>query len=246
MIKKIFSISLLVAISTAALYSCRKSDQSTGDATLNYFPLKFGKYVTYDVDSINYYGPSCTEVKVSMQMKYVITDTFLDSRKRLTYLLDVYSRPYEGAIWHQSNVIFVTPTPAGLLYTQDGTQYVKMTFPVKEGTTWKGNQYATTDDSLFSYLKGWNYKYTDYNRSYYTGGYRGVNFDNTVSLLLNDESVNYPTYDSGVHAYRTFAKEVYAYNVGMIYKEWTHWTYKPGRADCKSGYSVIMRAIDHN
>ena len=47
-------------------------------------------------------------------------------------------------------------------------------------------------------------------------------------------------------SYRTYAKEVYAYNVGMIYKEWTHWTYKPNHAQCVNGYSVIMRAIDYN
>ena len=59
--------------------------------------------------------------------------------------------------------------------------------------------------------------------------------------------MNYPAIDSNVYAMRTYAKEVYGYNIGMIYKEWVHWTYTPNHdGACVKGYSVIMRAIDYN
>ena len=242
MIKKILTILLLVAMPLVALFSCRKMNTNTGDLTRNYFPLQYGKYVTYAVDSVYYYGSAGVKQEVKSQMKYTITDTFRDQKKRVSYIMDVYSRPYDGADWHALRVILVTPTSNSLLYSQDGVQYIKMMFPISEGLSWPGNQNAQLNDPVFAYLKDWNYMYKNYHLSYFDGF---VNFDNTVSILEDNEHVNYQNVDSALAGYDTYAKEVYAYNVGMIYKEWTHTTWIDSSQN-KSGYSVIMQAIDHN
>jgi hypothetical protein len=233
----------VVAICIVSFFSCRKVTVSTADATRNYFPLQFGKYVTYDVDSIYYIDTSCLKLEVKSQMKYAVTDTFRDNQYRLSYIMDVFTRPYDGGIWQPSTVILITPTTDSMLVTQDQTQYIKMVFPVVNGGSWLGNSNAVIQNSTFAYLANWDYTYQNYHLSYNNGL---VNFDNTVTVLEDNESQNYPSVDSQVSAYRTYAKEVYAYNVGMIYKEWTHWTYKPDSAQCVKGYSVVMKAIDYN
>ncbi|MCW3120957.1 MAG: hypothetical protein JWQ38_449 [Flavipsychrobacter sp.] len=243
MTKKIFTFSLLVTICAASFFACKKVNKSTEDATRNYFPLKFGKYVTYAVDSIYYIDTSCERIEVKSQMKYAITDTFTDKKKRLSYIMDVYSRPYEGGLWKQTNVILITPTATELLYSQDNAQYVKLMFPISEGFTWSGNKYVPTQNPAFSYLSNWNYNYLDYHLSY-NNGY--INFDNTVTVLEHAQNINNPNIDSAVKASTIYAKEVYAYNVGMIYKEWTYTTYRPDTVKCLKGYSVVMRAIDYN
>ena len=249
MIKRIVPIFLLVTMCMVAMYSCKKRTIDTTDQTRNYFPLHYGKYITYDVDSVYYYGSKSTispgtRWESHCQLKYLVSDTFTDSKNRLSYILDIYYRPYDGSDWTRSRVIIITPTANSLLYTQDQTQYIKLAFPITEGYTWTGNQYAEVQDTLFSYLKNWNYTYQNYHLSYFNGR---VNFDNTVTCLENDENVNYQNVDSIVAGYRTYAKEVYAYNVGMIYKEWTHYTWGlPDTTQNRNGYSVIMRAIDHN
>ena len=242
MTKKILTFLLVVAISSVAFFSCKKSPKSTKDATLNYFPLQFGKYVTYAVDSV-FYDTSCQRIETKSQLKYAITDTFTDKKKRLSYIMDVFARPYDGADWLHKYVILITPTPAGLLYTQDNVQYIKMVFPVVEGYTWKGNQYAQVQTPLLAYLDNWDYTYQNYHLSY-NNAY--INFDNTVTVMERNQAVNYPNIDSAVNASNTYAKEVYAYNVGMIYKEWTHTTYKADTSKCLTGYRVVMRAIDYN
>ena len=68
-----------------------------------------------------------------------------------------------------------------------------------------------------------------------------INFENTISVNEIADSVSYPL--PGAH--KTFSREVYAYDVGMIYREFTHWTNDPGNP-CRKGFSVMMRAIDHN
>ncbi len=246
MTKKIFTFLLLIAISSASFISCKKHNDDTTDPTRNYFPLTFGRSVTFAVDSIYYNEVTCSQYRVKSQMKYVVTDTFTDRKNftyKLSYILDVFSRPYEGAIWKPISVIILNPTATGLNWTQDNVKYTKMMFPVQNGFSWKGNASAPVNDSDFSFLKNWNYTYQDYHQSYNTGY---VNFDNTVTVLENDESVNYPAIDSGVAAMRTYSKAVYAYNVGLVYRELTHWTYRANSSQCVNGYTVVMQAIDHN
>jgi len=243
MIKKILTFLLLGAICFTTFIACTKSTQSSADPTRNYFPLTLGKYVVYDVDSVYYYGKAGTTYEIKSQMRYEVTDTF-SKNKQLSYLLDIYTRPYDGADWVPLSEIIVTPTPTSLLYSQDQTKYVKMTFPVAQGTTWKGNIYAAVQDSAFSYLNDWNYTYQNYHLSYFNGR---INFDNTVTIMEDNQNVNYQNVDSAVAGFRTYAREVYAYNVGMIYKEWTHYTFRQAdTAGNKDGYSVVMRAVAYN
>ncbi|MCF8451500.1 MAG: hypothetical protein K9G49_16630 [Taibaiella sp.] len=246
MTKRILSIFLLVAIATLAFISCKKYSTPDADATRNYFPLTFGRSVTFAVDSIYYNEVTCIQRRVKSQLKYVVTDTFSDRKNfsnKLSYILDVFSRPYDGGVWKPISVIILNPTATGLNWTQDNVKYTKLVFPIQDGFSWKGNENAPVNDADFAFLKDWNYQYRDFRKSYNTGF---VNFDNTVTVLENDESVNYPAVDSGVAAMRTFSKTVYAYNVGLVYRELTHWTYRANNSQCLNGYSVVMQAIDHN
>jgi hypothetical protein len=253
MTKKLLSVLLVTAIFSTVFFSCKKSNNSTVDATLNYFPLTLGKSVTYAVDSIYYFGSSCTQYEVKSYMKYSITDTFTDNLGRVSYIMDIFSATFSEGFFKQTGVILITPAPTplattsstpttSLLYTQDGTQYVKLIFPIVPGFTWTGNQYANIQDTPYSYLANWNYSYQNYNLSYNTDY---INFEHTVTVIEDNESVNTQPYDSLTSGYLTYAKEVYAYNVGMVYKEWTHYTYSPSNPGCKNGYTVVMQAVNY-
>ncbi|PQJ10298.1 hypothetical protein CJD36_016585 [Flavipsychrobacter stenotrophus] len=257
MTKKIILSILTIGMCATAFYSCRKTNSNTGDQTLNYFPLQFGKTVTYNVDSIIYDDANCTQRESRTQLKYAITDTFRDSKKRLSYIMDVFSRPHDGAVWQKARVITITPaivapttttpppnTPTNsLIFSEIGVQFIRLEFPIVEGNTWKGNALVPVLDTDYAYFNNWNYVYQNVYSSFNTGF---MNFDNTVTVLENNESVYNPQLDTTQYAYRTYAKEVYGYNVGMVYKEWTHYIYHPNHSTCVKGYTVIMRAIDHN
>lgn len=245
MAKRILAI-LSFVVTIASISACKKYHNDGTDATRNYFPLTYGKYVTYNVDSIYYNEDLCTKYRVQCQLKYVVSDTFTDRSNfynKLSYIVDVFYRPYDGGTWVPHSVITVNPTDNSLNWAQDNVKYIKMMFPVSEGLSWKGNANAPVGDPNFAYLKDWNYQYRDVHKSYNTAY---VNFDNTVTVLEDDESVNYPSVDSSVSAHRTFSKAVYAYNVGLVYRELTYWTYKPNNSQCVNGYSVVMQAVDHN
>jgi hypothetical protein len=186
----------------------------------------------------------CMQYEVKSQMKYTITDTTRGTDDSLMYILSIYYRHFDGDIWQkEGNVLYVRVSGDSLMVTQDGNRYVKLKFPITDGFSWPGNEMVNTNVTPNYYLNNWSYTYVSKGLSYNNDLH---NFDNTVTVLEDDESANYPYTDTAVDAYRTYAKEVYAYNVGMVYKEWTHIEYSAATAHCATGYTVIMKAVDHN
>jgi hypothetical protein len=240
--KKILPV-LLSMICAIAFFSCKKTGVSTSDPTRQYFPVKFGKSVTYNVDSIYYIDSLCKQIEVTSQQLYSITDTFRDSGNRLSYIMNIYTRANESSPWQAQSVALITPTPTGLIYVQSTIPFIKMTFPVTANEAWAGNSLVETADSTYKLFFNWRYVYQNLGMPYNNGL---VNYNNTVTVLEDDETVSNPDTDPAQPASRTYYKEIYAYDVGMVYREFTHWTYTPdslNTSTCKSGYSVVMRAI---
>ena len=235
---------IVVMLFTLGVLSCKKSSSSnTSDAS--YYPLSVGKYVIYNVDSTIWIDSTCEELLHSYQMRYEIVDTFTDSTKNIGYIFNVYTRPATGSgNWQVTDIFHAVHTPLGIEETKDLLRLVKMTFPITAGGTWQGNQLVNTLDSDFSQYKGWQYIYQNTRQAYNNDL---VSFDNTVTVQEDDETVNGTISNKGhIISYRTYWKDVYAANIGMVYSEKTHWVVDSTVSNCKKGYSVIMRATDHN
>ena len=177
-------------------------------------------------------------------MKYAITDTTRGSDDSLIYMLSVYYRHFDGDMWQKEGaVLYIRVSGDSLMVTQDGNKYVKLKFPIVNSFSWPGNELVDVNYPYNTYLSNWTYTYAYQGLSFNNDLHK---FDNTVTVLEDDESINYPYTNTAIVGYRTYAKEVYAYNVGMIYKEWTHFTLSSSSFGCPSGYTVVMRAVDHN
>lgn len=258
MTKKTLPVLFALIFGFGAFTSCEKSSKTVTDPTKNFFPISLGKYIVYQVDSSIYDNVDTLTRETRTQIKYTISDTFRDASNRLAYTMDVYTRPYDGAVWSKSRVITLTPydlpmtttnppagTPTtGIMWNESGVIFTKVVFPMANNISWYGNNAIDTRDADLAYYANWNYTYKDIYKSY-NNGY--VNYPNTITCIENDESVNYPNIDSALNAYRIYSKSVYGMNIGLVYREYTHWTYDPSVAlKVLKGYSVVMRAIDHN
>lgn len=242
---------LLPAFATAAflilfISSCtKKQEQFTGDYSKNYFPLTIGKTVTYAVDSTiwdNFYD---VQTFHRYQMRWTISDTFRDEQFRLSYRIDSHIRTADSMPWKTHRVMYVTPTPTTLEYVEENLRFIKLIFPIQNGGTWKGNANISNLDKDNAYFHNWDYYYDKFSQPF-SNGY--VNFDNTVTVNAVNDTLNDPEKMPTEYATKTFAKEVYAQGVGMVYREVTRWVYDPA-SDAKPfrhGYSVEMKAIDHN
>ncbi len=244
--RKFLLVGVLAIAISSFISSCRKQtiDNSTVQ-TKAYFPLELGKYVEYSVDSTKYNSFDCSTVQTHWLLRYTVADTFSDDSMRRSYRIEIRQRRADSSSWHTQGNILVTPTEYALEYSQSNLKFIKLTFPIIDGLYWNGNSYIPTADQDYTYFNNWVYTYANVGQPYNTGF---VNFDNTVTVNEADESLN--TADGpGAYSYKTYSKEVYAKNVGMIYRELTHWVQQPdssGVNSCQEGYSVRMRATDHN
>lgn len=247
MIRRILPFLFIAAVLSVASCKRESDDRFGSDITRGYFPLELGHYVLYDVDSTIWDDFKCTKADSHYQMRYTIADTFRDNELRLSYQVDVHIRKDDTQPWRIDDVFYITPTSSSLEWVQNNLRFTKLVFPVADGATWNGNSQIATNDQDLRYFEGWMYKYSNKNDQYNNGR---VAFDNTVTVNLVDEKQNDPDTMPTAFAYRSYGREVYAHGVGLIYREMLHWDYQynptPGSQSCRKGYSVVMRATEHN
>lgn len=243
--KKLLPAILMIVLSAAVFSACKKSSTYQGNYDNLYFPLQLGHYVTYNVDSIFYDSTVCTKVERTSQVKYIVSDTFTDAENRPSYIIDVQYRTSANDNWVKQSVVLVTKTDTGLEYSQNNIRSTKLVYPIAAGKKWYSNTYVPAQDSTYQYLLTWT-------SSYLTAGFKQpynsgtIYFDNAVTVLLDDVTINNTIPDSISFNYRSYAKEIYAMNVGMVYREVTRLTYNPYISECIGGISMTMKAVDHN
>lgn len=244
--KHCLSLFVAVLLCSLALFSCKKEQEKNANiSSAAYFPLSNGHYVIYDVDSFRYDDFACDTSSRKLQMRYLVNDSFQDNEGRLSYRIVVSTRNTEADPWSDDDVLYATQTGDRLELVQQGLRFIKLVSPVTDGRNWDGNSMIPTSNQDYSYFSGWNYQYTGRGQAYNNGL---KSFDNTVTVPQVDEQQNDPELMPSAFAMRIFGKEVYARNVGMVHREMTYWIYDPkGQASgCSKGYSVVMRAIEHN
>ncbi len=224
-------------------FSCKKEKANYGsDFTRGYYPLKIGRYITYEMDSTLWDDFLKVKTVKKYQVRYIVADTFRDNSKRLSYRIDVLKRTSETLPWIKHRVYYATPTDTHMEYVEENLRFIKIIFPLSNNITWDGNSMISSTDQDYTYFQGWVYSYSNLGLGFNNGK---AFFDNTVMISQADETLNDPELHPDTYAYRTFGREVYAFDIGMVYREMTHWTYQP-TIGYRSGYSVVLRAVDHN
>lgn len=235
------------------LTSCEKETSGYEDMTngKEFMPLEIGRYVLYDVDSIIWDDFLRAQIHHHSQQRYDVVDTFRDDANRLSYVINVLSRPSAQFPFKADNVIHVTPTETSMEYKQRNLTFLKLIFPVSNGVNWNGNAKIPLGDTDYEEYNNpkWNYNYANLGQSYDPGN----NFyANSVTVNQIDDQLNDPDVDSTAYAYKNYSQEVYAYNVGMVYRKRTYWVFQPsagsegGGSGYRKGYEVTMKAVDNN
>lgn len=251
-----YTVPLLIVLLATAFTSCQRDQVNTSGINVGYdfFPLKVGKYITYNVDS-TYWNDftSGQPYQIQCQQRYEVTDSFRDDQGRLSYRINVYLRYHDTDPWLMDNVVNVTRTNTGLEYTQKNMKFLKLIFPVQNAAAWDGNVFLPLNDPdpIFDEYnnEAWQYEYSDFGKDFDPGNNP---YENTVTVNEIDDQVNDPDVDSTAYAERNYAQEKYAYGIGLIYRERIYWTFQPnlgpegGGSGHKKGYAVEMRAIENN
>lgn len=200
-----FFAGFLLSTVILVLVSCDANDDTNvPDQGHRYFPLAIGHYQTYDVVEIEYTlrDPDTASYELRVETAHAFLNTDGDS----TYVVYRSKRlPGENA-WTYLDTWSVRRTAEELIVQEENTPYVKLRFPPYNGQRWNGNLYNTVEVE--------NYRLDSLGQ----GQTRlGQHYDDCVTVVQRDNQDLIVFFDQ--------RKEVYAANVGLIYKEMTQLNY---------------------
>ena len=187
----------------------------------NYIPTKIGSWNTYEVISITHNTTGAHDT-----IYYYIKELIAEQIDSTHYRLERFWKTNWSDNWTIKDVWTREITSTFYNQTEENTTYTKLIFPVKEWVEWNGNAYNNLNEQIYSY--------SDVHTAYYINN---LNFDSSVTIIQNDNT-NAIEYQK--------AKEVYAKNIGMVYKSDINLNinlYDP--TDINEGTELTMKIIEY-
>ncbi len=181
--------------------SCRKETEiKQVDIGYKYFPLVAGNYIIYKVDSFYYNDFTFSIDTFNFDLKEKVTEIFKDNENRPTARIERFYRIDNTKEWTIKDVWYSNVTSSTAEKTEENQRFVKLIFPLTANAEWNGNR--------FNNLGSQEYKVTEINKPKLLNG---ISFDSTLTVLQMADSNLLE---------KKYAYEVYAKNVGLIYKRY--------------------------
>ena len=207
--------------------SCKKENEKLNVvATAQICPLAVGKVFFYKMDStitINFGSSLATH---SYHAKDSIESTFLDITGRTSFRIFRYVRDTaDTQDWKFIATNYATVTNDRVEYIENNLRYITIASPISANTYWKGNAYINTSQgtSQYDYLDGWDFQYQNLDAPFTC--LKGT-IQNTYTVLQQD-ATSPAIFDPSIRDDKNYSIEVYAEGIGLIYKEFLHYTWQP-------------------
>ena len=232
------------------LFSCKKQTDAFSLSSINnYYPLQTGKRLTYRLDSTLYVSFG-TVVKVDSYLaKDSIISTFQDNLGRTSYLVYRYlTDTLQQQPFAYSSDYYITPGNNRIEVTDaNNLRYIKLAEPITASNTWQGNSYIDGSTEDISYLSGWQYQYQNIDMPFTS---LAGPIDSTLTVLQVNAPSTIQPFDPNYYQSALYSSEVYAKNIGLIYKEFTYWVWQPlgsiTPGYTADSYGIRLNLIEHN
>jgi hypothetical protein len=200
---------------------CSSDEVRKTDPGMDFYPLQKGRYQVYDVSQIKY-TLSVPET-LAYELKIQVVDSFA-IQQGYTYVVYRYKRTTPGTDWTYLDTWSSTVDDRQAVQSEANTSYLKLKFPLKEGSTWNGNLYnnGAAEDYLLQ----------DVGQSQ---TFNQKIFDNCVTVTQSDNQDFIVFLDE--------RKETYAQNVGLVYKETTQLHYCTDTNEGCLGQQIVNEGI---
>lgn len=255
---------LFTILGTGFLFSCGKESANPDmESPEDYFNLQPGKYIVYQLDSIVKVPFNDTAFTTnSYQAKDVVDAAITDNMGRPSWRVFRYLRPLNSTSesdWQSIDTYMITPTRNVVEVVENNLRFQKLILPINENTVWKGNTYInTTPGGPLDQYDAWEYSYQQIGSSFTPFD---TPVDSTLTVLQADEGlgvVDEKPFSVDQDAFRVYSVEVYAKNIGLIYKYFNYWDFQartvnsngnpvpPHPYGNKIGGGIRLRMISHN
>ena len=245
------SLILLSLLLSTLLFSCKKQEETLKIPQISdYAPLQTGKYIVYNLDSLVILNFGKKDTTISYQVKYLIDSMIIDNLNRPAYRVFRFIRKTPADNWVTDNTFQYTNTGNTLEFTENNLRFIKLSLPIRNDFSWKGNTFIDTYSLLsdVKYMDDWDYTYQNVNTPLTLGT---VSLDNTITVSQRDEIIGTPS-DPNSYSETNYSLEQYAAGIGLVYKKFIHEEYQPPASSSGSGYfadgsyGITLTMVDHN
>jgi len=178
--------------------SCSEHEPTQPDMGFEYFPLKVGSYSIYEVDETKI--SSSVESKASYEIKITVIDSVVSTSGETTYILKREKRSDQSGSWEGLDAWSAKMINNRIVQNEGNVLFVKLLFPPSVDLSWDGNEF---NDLPFN------------NQVFYDG--EDIPF--VISSITEDALVVIQSDRLDTFTGVDERKEMYARNVGLIYKE---------------------------
>jgi hypothetical protein len=227
--KRTFNI-ILLSIILVTVISCKRDTITPDYSFYKYFPSNKGHWATYHVDSTRWdgfyaIGDSLHERSYKFEIKEVIESTFLDNENRPTQRIERYKKASDTTDWFLKDIWFSNLTSSTAEKVEENIRFIKLVFPMSNGQTWNGNALNIFGEQ--------DYEYDNINEPFTIDS---LTYDSTVTVIQKIE----PLLISDVYMI-----EVYAKNIGLIYKRYRQVELVYPTNDIKEGRDYTYKLINY-
>lgn len=222
--QKLLAFYILMILSLSA---CEQKQGEPVDMGYEYYPVEENVYHIYQVDSIiwdDFYTPPQVDT-FSYKVKKVIKSDFQDNEGRTVYRVERFVKQNDTLDWRMDKVFTLLKDSAKIVKTIDNRTFIKLVFPIDIGSTWDANIYNPENPN--------EYEITEEEGSFQVD-------DKTFHNTVNVEQKNQKTLISN-----DIANEVYAPDVGMIYKQDISQELDISTGEVESGYKYTYKLLEY-
>ncbi len=194
------------------IISCSEQEQVEPDLGMDYFPLQVGNFSIYEVEETTML-PSSVVTSVSYELKITVTDSIVNDKGEVTYIMIREKRISPSDSWENVETWSATVINNKLVQNESNVSFVKLTFPPSLNLSWDGNQYNDLpyNGGIESFYDGIDTPYFISEIDQPITLSTGFTAETSLTVVQND----YNDVITGIDE----RKEVYAKGVGLVYKE---------------------------
>lgn len=211
--------------------SCSKDEESPEiDLGYDYFPVKIGHFIEYEVDSIAYdlEGEHDTS---HYYVREIIDSEVIDALKEPALRIERYKKDSLNHDWDLIDIWSSKRTSNNAQRVEEDKRYIRMVFPITGTAQWDGNALNTEDS--------WSHQYSEIGSQ---ANYGDLSFQNTVTVLQRE-------FQSLIDD--QYAFEVYAPEIGLIEKYYkvletnTDYTIEPIGENIRGGVEFHFKIMNY-
>jgi hypothetical protein len=191
-------------------------DNPFPDATQEYYPLRVGNSITYQVDSIVFDDAPGGNSKdtISFQLKEEIADAGVNAQGDTIYYIHRYRRAADPEPWSLTDVWTTSKNSAEALRTEENLTFNKLSFPLRFGKRWYSTEYIHPQTSIqvgtenLKPYQEWEAEILSFDRAGVVGTF---SFPEGQVMVMHQADQ-----DDGIM--RRYVQETYVRHIGMVYR----------------------------